>query len=75
MYQFFKPLLFNLSPESAHTWTMRLFRLALSLPFGRRIFRRLFFVDNPRLERRVLGLNFKNPVGLAAGFDKDGKYF
>ena len=75
MYQFLKPLLFNLSPESAHTWTMRLFRIALSLPFGRRIFRRLFFVDNPRLERRVLGLNFKNPVGLAAGFDKDGKYF
>ena len=75
MYQFFKPLLFNLSPESAHHWTMRLFRIALSLPFGRRIFRRLFFVDNPRLERRVLGLNFKNPVGLAAGFDKDGKYF
>ena len=54
---------------------MRMFRIALSLPFGRRIFRRLFFVDNPRLERRVLGLNFKNPVGLAAGFDKDGKYF
>jgi dihydroorotate dehydrogenase len=75
MYQFFKPLLFNLSPESAHHWTMRLFRIALSLPFGRRIFRHLFFVDNPRLERRVLGLQFKNPVGLAAGFDKDGKYF
>jgi dihydroorotate dehydrogenase len=75
MYQFFKPLLFNLSPEAAHHWTMRLFRIALSLPFGRRIFRHLFFVDNPRLERRVLGLQFKNPVGLAAGFDKDGKYF
>jgi dihydroorotate dehydrogenase len=75
MYQFFKPLLFNLSPESAHTWTMRLFHIALSLPFGRRIFRHLFFVDNPRLERRVMGLTFKNPIGLAAGFDKDGKYF
>jgi dihydroorotate dehydrogenase len=75
MYQFFKPLLFNLSPEAAHHWTMRLFRIALSLPFGRRIFKYLFFVDNPRLARRVMGLNFKNPVGLAAGFDKDGKYF
>jgi dihydroorotate dehydrogenase len=75
MYHFFKPFLFNLSPESAHTWTMRLFRIALSLPFGRRIFRHLFFVDNPRLERRVMGLTFKNPVGLAAGFDKDGRYF
>lgn len=75
MYKFFKPLLFNLSPEAAHTWTMRLFRIALSLPFSRRIFRQLFFVDNPRLERRVMGLTFKNSVGLAAGFDKDGKYF
>jgi dihydroorotate dehydrogenase len=75
MYQFFKPFLFNLSPESAHHWTMRFFRIALSLPFGRRIFRQLFSVENRRLERRVMGLSFKNPVGLAAGFDKDGKYF
>lgn len=75
MYQFIKPFLFNLSPEAAHYWTMRLLRIALSLPLGRRIFRELFFVNNPRLERRVLGLTFKNPVGLAAGFDKDGKYF
>ncbi len=75
MYQFLKPLLFNLSPESAHHWTMRLCRIALSLPFGRRIFRHLFSVENRRLERRVMDLTFKNPVGLAAGFDKDGKYF
>ena len=75
MYPFFKPFLFNLSPESAHHWTMRLCRIALSLPFGRRIFRHLFSVENRRLERRVMGLTFKNPVGLAAGFDKDGKYF
>ncbi len=75
MYQFFKPFLFSLSPETAHNRTMRLLHIALRLPFGRRIFRRLFFVDNPRLERRILGLTFKNPVGLAAGFDKDGKYF
>ncbi len=75
MYQFFKPILFNLSPESAHHWTMRLCWIALRLPFGRRIFRQLFSVENRRLERRVMGLAFKNPVGLAAGFDKDGKYF
>jgi dihydroorotate dehydrogenase len=75
MYQFFKPLLFSLSPESAHYWTMQLLHMALRLPFGRRICRHLFFVNNTRLERRVMGLTFKNPVGLAAGFDKDGKYF
>ena len=75
MYSFFKPLLFNLSPESAHHWTMRLCRIALSLPFGRRVFKHFFSVENRRLARRVMGLAFKNPVGLAAGFDKDGKYF
>lgn len=75
MYQFFKPLLFNLSPESAHHWTMRLCRIALRFPFSRRIFSHFFSVENRRLERRVMGLSFKNPVGLAAGFDKDGKYF
>ena len=74
MYHFFKPFLFKLSPESAHDLTMRLCRIALSLPFGRRIFRHFFSIDNRRLERRVMGLSFKNPVGLAAGFDKDGKY-
>lgn len=75
MYHFLKPLLFNLSPESAHHWTMRFLHIALRLPFGRLFFRKLFCFDNQRLERRVLGLTFKNPVGLAAGFDKDGKYF
>lgn len=75
MYRFFKPFLFNLSPESAHHWTMRLCRIALSLPFGRQVFKHFFSVENRRLARRVMGLAFKNPVGLAAGFDKDGKYF
>ncbi len=75
MYKFLKPLLFNLSPESAHHWTMRLCQIALRLPFSRRVFSHFFSVENRRLERRVMGLSFKNPVGLAAGFDKDGKYF
>jgi dihydroorotate dehydrogenase len=39
------------------------------------MFKQLFSVENRRLERRMMGLTFKNPVGLAAGFDKDGKYF
>ena len=74
MYHFFKPLLFQLSPEKAHTYTMRLLKIALSLPFGRRIFKALFVVENPKLVRDIMGLTFKNPVGLAAGFDKDGQY-
>lgn len=44
------------------------------MPFGKQLFRRLYVKKDPRLHRRVFGLNFENPVGLAAGFDKDGKH-
>ena len=63
-----------MSPETAHYWTMRGLRWACAMPFGRRILIKLFVLKNPKLERNVLGLRFPNPVGLAAGFDKDGKY-
>jgi len=39
------------------------------------LFRKLYLVDDSRLERKVFGLTFKNPVGLAAGFDKDAKLY
>jgi dihydroorotate dehydrogenase len=70
-----KPLFFQFPPEKAHHLTMRLFRFGLSLPFGKAIFRQLFVLKHPKLERQIMGLTFPNPVGLAAGFDKDGKYF
>ena len=69
-----KPLFFQMSPEKAHYTTMRLFRFGLSLPFGKWIFKQLHVPNNPKLERKIMGLTFPNPVGLAAGFDKDGKY-
>ena len=70
-----KPILFRLQAEQAHHLTMKLFRLALSLPFGKSIMRKQFCLEDESLHREVFGLSFKNPVGLAAGFDKDGKYF
>ena len=70
-----KPFFFQFQPEKAHQLTMRLFGFGLSLPFGKSIFRSLFVLKNPKLERKIMGLTFPNPVGLAAGFDKDGKYF
>ncbi|HEY9702191.1 MAG TPA: quinone-dependent dihydroorotate dehydrogenase [Allocoleopsis sp.] len=76
MYHFIlKPLLFLLTPEKAHHVTMRLFHFALSLPFGKSILSKLFILKNKKLEKKIMGLTFPNPVGLAAGFDKDGKYF
>lgn len=70
-----KPLLFLLSPESAHRLTVFLLKLILAIPLVNWLFKRQYRYQNPALERQLMGLQFPNPVGLAAGFDKDGKYF
>ncbi|NUQ23818.1 MAG: quinone-dependent dihydroorotate dehydrogenase [Saprospiraceae bacterium] len=76
MYRFFlRPLFFLFPPERAHYFTMALFRLALAIPGAGYLWKTLYAVRRPALERQVMGLTFSNPVGLAAGFDKDGKYF
>lgn len=72
--QFLKPFLFRYSPEDAHHLTMRLFRIALDIPIINIFFKNLFIVKNQRLSKNIAGIPFPNPVGLAAGFDKDGKY-
>ena len=70
-----RPLLFRLPPERAHHVTFSLLRFLFYIPFVRSIFYLLYHKSHPSLEREVFGLRFKNPVGLAAGFDKDGKLF
>jgi dihydroorotate dehydrogenase len=75
MYQIFKPILFLFSPEKAHHLTMQLFQFALKIPFMPLLFKQLYQLENKKLEKKILGLVFPNPVGLAAGFDKDGKYY
>ena len=74
MYQLFKPLLFLISPENAHGFTMRVLVFIRRVPGVSFILRKLFLLADTRLEKNILGLKFKNPVGLAAGFDKDAKY-
>ncbi|MBP6812585.1 MAG: quinone-dependent dihydroorotate dehydrogenase [Saprospiraceae bacterium] len=74
MYSIFKPLLFALSPEAAHRVTFQLLDLAAAFPPTRWLLRAMFCLPEKRLEKHVLGLNFPNAVGLAAGFDKDGKH-
>jgi dihydroorotate dehydrogenase len=71
---FFKPLFFLLSPERAHHLVTALLKAVLSLPIIGVLFRRLHRFDDQRLRRQVFGLDFPNPVGLAAGFDKDGRH-
>ena len=70
-----KPFLFQMAPEKAHHLTVALLKLVLSIPVINQIFRSAYRLEDSTLNRELMGLQFKNPVGLAAGFDKDGKYF
>jgi dihydroorotate dehydrogenase len=70
-----KPIMFSMDPEKAHYKTVFLFRTALAIPFGKSIIKNLYNFQSPKLEKELFGLTFKNPVGLAAGFDKDGKFY
>lgn len=76
MYRFLvRPILFLLPPERAHHFTTQLLHLVLAVPGMRPLFRSVFCVSDARLHREVFGLKFPNPVGLAAGFDKDATMF
>lgn len=70
-----RPVLFRFNPERVHHWTVGALRFAGSLPVLRDIVYNMFTVADPRLERDVLGMKFPNPVGMAAGFDKDAKVY
>ena len=72
-YNFFRRLLFHLDPEQAHNLTLRLLALAGALPPIRAWLHRIFAPQTPGLGVRAFGLDFLNPVGMAAGFDKDGR--
>ncbi len=75
MYQLLKPLLFQMAPERAHHLTVSGLAATLAVPGVSHAFRSVYDFEDERLERTVFGLPFPNPVGLAAGFDKDGKYY
>jgi dihydroorotate dehydrogenase len=70
-----RPLFFLFDPEKIHYFTFSLVRLTSKIPGFSSIFRSLYLVNDKRLETEVFGLKFKNPVGLAAGFDKDAKLY
>lgn len=68
-----KPFLFIIPPERAHLFTFNFLKLLFAIPFVRRVLKNIFSVQHNG--KTVAGIYFKNPVGLAAGFDKDGKLF
>ena len=68
-----KPLLFSKNPESAHYFTFGWIKRLFNLPVVSSVIKSTFAFEHKGLEREVFGLTFKNPIGLAAGFDKDAK--
>jgi dihydroorotate dehydrogenase len=70
MYSFIRPILFRLDPETTHRLTLQMVRLAGILPPVSWLIQTMFSAPEKPVE--VFGLRFKNPVGLAAGYDKDG---
>lgn len=72
MYELLRPLLFRLDPETAHNLTLGLLRWAGDTAPVRALLDGIFTVRDPRLAVRAFGLEFPNPVGLAAGYDKNG---
>lgn len=70
--QLIRPILFKLSPERAHNITLRMLGVARRIPLLGKALRLFFKYDDPSLRRNLFGLEFPNPVGLAAGIDKNG---
>jgi dihydroorotate dehydrogenase len=66
-----RPLFFLFDPEKIHHFTFLLIQITTKIPGFTWIFRSLYVIEDQRLERNLFGLTFKNPVGLAAGFDKN----
>ncbi|SFZ92859.1 dihydroorotate dehydrogenase [Flaviramulus basaltis] len=66
-----RPLFFSFDPEKIHHFTFSLIKTTSKIPGFSALFRSLYVVEDERLERKLFGLTFKNPVGLAAGFDKN----
>ena len=75
MYRFFRPLFFIFPPEAMHSFVAVLMRFVYHIPPLRKWVHSMFRVQHPALEREFCGLKFSNPVGLAAGFDKNAKLY
>ena len=71
MYKFIKPLLFQFNPENIHHFVTGSLSVVNRIWGVKSLMKNIFQLTDSRLEREVMGLKFKNPVGLAAGFDKN----
>ncbi len=70
-----RPILFLFDPEKVHHFTFTFLKFIFKIPLVGGMVKSTFQVNNNKLERNLFGLTFKNPVGLAAGFDKNALLF
>ena len=70
-----RPILFLFDPEWVHYFSFAAIRVLHCIPFMGGLVRKLYSSKKPSLQKEVFGVHFPNPVGLAAGFDKDAKLF
>ena len=75
MYRIIRPLLFLFSPETAHMLVFKALKIIKFIPFGNSVLKMFFSYSAPSLQRQVIGLDFPNPVGLAAGLDKNAEVY
>ena len=69
--QLIRPLFFCIDPEKVHHTVVWFLKLGFNIPGMNWLGKKITNVDDPKLERELFGLRFKNPVGIAAGFDKN----
>jgi dihydroorotate dehydrogenase len=74
MYKLVRNFLFLFPPEAVHHFSMNMLKLVCKIGLLKKIIRSAYSKENPALQKKFLGLSFKNPVGLAAGFDKNALY-
>ncbi len=76
MYKrFLRPFLFIFPPETVHRMIISVVKAINGIPLLSSVIRKAFSLDRPSLEKNILGLRFTNPVGLAAGFDKNASFY
>lgn len=73
-YSAVRKLLFNFDPEAVHYFAMNSLKTACNISFTKKIIERSFQYNASSLQKDIFGLQFKNPVGLGAGFDKNALY-
>lgn len=75
MYRIIRPLMFLFPPETAHKLVFMALAIMKHIPFGTSVLRMLFSYKSSSMQKQVMGIDFPNPMGLAAGLDKNAEVY